>query len=572
MVGAVTVLIAIVAVFLAYNANNGLPFVPVYRVSVDVPNAGRLTTNNEIRIGGHRVGVVESIEPVLEEGSNTTVAADGSEAAQAANDTEGVVARLNLKLDKAAQPLPKDSIFRVRYRSAFGLKYLEVVRGTGEGAPEGYAFDGTDDGATCVLPASADEPPAKGAGANGCFQEQTEFDDINNTFDAPTRQNSRTNLEGFGDAFAGRGFSLNLAIESLRPLFVNLKPVSEALTEPSTRFRRFFPALAAAAAEAAPVAEEQAELFTFMADTFAAMSSNPEALKATISEGVPTLQTGIETLPRQRPFLRDFTTLTRALRPGVSDLRITLPTLNDALETGTPVLRDSVSMNRRLEDVFVELRQLVERPSTRTSLLRLGETFDIAEPLARNVVPAQTVCNYFNYWFTFLPNGLSDRDQVGYSFRQALTGMPSGERRFHVGDPDGPGPLPNLGTISVPGEAETPVAGYSGINANGKDSEGVFKPYELPIMNGQPYGPHGEVPAAPGREDCQGGQNGYAPTLGALRTPGQPAKNPAHVKSDIPGTRGPTTLFFKRNSERVQRYTVDPSRTPLSWQRQGFMP
>ena len=33
MVGAITTLIVIVAVFLAYNASNGLPFVPVYRVS-----------------------------------------------------------------------------------------------------------------------------------------------------------------------------------------------------------------------------------------------------------------------------------------------------------------------------------------------------------------------------------------------------------------------------------------------------------------------------------------------------------------------------------------------------------
>src|SRR5918998_473950 len=76
MVGAVTVLIAIVAVFLAYNANNGLPFVPVYRVSVEVPNAARITENNEVRIGGHRVGVVEAIEPVLTDESQVTAAAD----------------------------------------------------------------------------------------------------------------------------------------------------------------------------------------------------------------------------------------------------------------------------------------------------------------------------------------------------------------------------------------------------------------------------------------------------------------------------------------------------------------
>ncbi len=64
MVGAVTTLIVIVAVFLAYNANSGLPFVPVYRVSVEIPDAARLTDNNEVRIGGHRVGVVESIDAV----------------------------------------------------------------------------------------------------------------------------------------------------------------------------------------------------------------------------------------------------------------------------------------------------------------------------------------------------------------------------------------------------------------------------------------------------------------------------------------------------------------------------
>ena len=64
MIGAITVLITIVTVFLAYNANTGLPFVPTYRISVEVPNANTLVPGNEARIGGVRVGLVESIEPV----------------------------------------------------------------------------------------------------------------------------------------------------------------------------------------------------------------------------------------------------------------------------------------------------------------------------------------------------------------------------------------------------------------------------------------------------------------------------------------------------------------------------
>ena len=562
MVGAVTVLIAIVAVFLAYNANNGLPFVPVYRVSVDVPNAARLTSNNEVRIGGHRVGVVESIEPVQDEGTGTTASSDAAAAGEAANDTGGVVAQINLKLDKTAEPLPKDSIFRVRYRSSFGLKYLEVIRGTGPAAPEGYEFDGTDDGGVCTLPAddeAAAEPTSEeGSASNGCFQEQTEFDEINDTFDAPTRENSRKNLVGFGDAFAGRGYSLSQAITNLRPLMVNLKPVSEALLEPSTQFRDFFPALGRTAEIVAPVAEEQAQLFTNMAATFAAISSDPEALKASITEGVPTLETGIETLPRQRPFLEDFTELSRLLRPGVADLRVTLPTLNEAITVGTPVLRRSVQMNHQLKGVFRQLLQLVQQPTTRTALLRLADTFDMAEPLARGVVPAQTVCNYWNYWFTSLPNGLSDRDQVGYDFRQALTNYPHGDTHLLTPFP------PPLDNLTVPGDQKAPMAGYSGIQSNAQDHEGVFKPYELPITYAPIYGPHGERPAPPGREDCQAGQNGYP--LGRALARGQDSNNPANAISDTPGTRGPTTLFWNNKVQRETRYTVNRHRTPLSWE------
>ena len=58
LVGAVTVLVVIVAVFLAYQANQGLPFVPTYKLSAKVPNANTLVPGNEVRIGGIRVGAI----------------------------------------------------------------------------------------------------------------------------------------------------------------------------------------------------------------------------------------------------------------------------------------------------------------------------------------------------------------------------------------------------------------------------------------------------------------------------------------------------------------------------------
>src|SRR5205823_14152597 len=95
LVGALTVLIVIVAVFLAYNANNGLPFVPTYSVSVQVPDADSLVKGNDVRVGGIRVGTVQSVQPVQHNDGTAT-------------------AKVNLKLDKSVDPLPADTTVAVR--------------------------------------------------------------------------------------------------------------------------------------------------------------------------------------------------------------------------------------------------------------------------------------------------------------------------------------------------------------------------------------------------------------------------------------------------------------------------
>jgi len=535
MVGAITTLIVIVAVFLAYNANQGLPFVPTYKVSVEVPNGARLVRNNEVRIGGHRVGVVEAIEavhPGETEVAPSESAATDEEVDAVANPDE-VIARLDLKLDKSVEPLPDDSTFRVRYRSSFGLKYLEITRGDGEPAPEGYTF-----------PVSQ-------------TVEQTEFDDINNTFDTQTRTNARINLEGYGNAFAGRGTSLNQAIESLNPVFTSLKPVARVLADSQTGLRRFFGELADSAQIVAPVAEEQAELFTNMAITFAAISEDEGALQETISEGPPTLLTGIEVLPGQQTFLREFARLSRILNPGVRDLRISLPTLNSAIDVGTGVLARTPRMNRDLRDVFAELKQLVEQPTTKLSLQRLEETFDEATPLAEHVVPAQTVCNYWNYWFTFLTEHISEQDQFGFMQRVGGPSFPPGAQELATGLP---GPL---STIRRPGEVQTPLGGYSGLQANGRaysptvPAGGEFEPHDLPILYGNPYGPTGQKGT---NSDCQLGQNGYL--LGDLRVPGQSPSNPGIAVSDIPGSRGPTTIFYNQDGSKTFKDTRVKDRAP----------
>ena len=539
MVGAVTVLIAIVAVYLAYNANQGLPFVPTYRVSVEVPNSARLRDSNEIRIGGTRVGAVESIEPVIDAGQAPVAATEPE-----AGELPAVVAQINLKLDESAKPLPQDSIFRIRYRSPFGLKYVEIVRGTGPPAPEGFEFDGTDDGAICELPTDTKtftESISEQA-RNGCFQAQTEFDAINDTFDTKTRKSQRENLFGYGNALAARGTSLNDTIAELEPLFTNLRPVARILADPETNIGRFFNGLARTAQYTAPAASDYAQQFVNAAIAFRAISSDEEALKDSISEAPLTYATGIRLLPAQRAFLARVETFAREMRPAAESLRITLPVLNDTIEIGAPVMRNQPAVNRRLEEVFRELDELVSQPTTRITLMRLGDTFRTAKPLVKYVVPAQTVCNYFNYWFTFLPGGLTDRDQTGYALRQMLTRFPT-----------------------APAVVETGLGGYSGVGANGKAGtvgSGQFRPYEFPMVNTHPYGPTGQRNA-----DCQPGQSGYP--LGQIRVPGQALADPADRVSNLPGSRGPTTLFYDADRQRTRFDSRVKSRQPQTWRRVG---
>lgn len=527
MVGAITTLIVIVAVFLAYNANNGLPFVPIYKVSAELCDAARLGPNNEVRVGGNRVGVVESIDTVPAPPNSGCQAADGSSAS--------TVAKLNLKLDKSAEPIPADSTIRVRYRSSFGLKYLEISRGTSQ--------TGLPDGATLPLAQSSS---------------QVEFDDVYNTFDTATRENSQRVLQGFGDAFAARGASLNEAISALNPLFANLKPVSQALADPTTQLVRFFPELADAARIVAPVAVDNAEQFTNGAIAFGAISSDPQALRDTISAGPPALEAGLHSLPVIRPFLADFAEFSRLLRPGVQDLRASLPTLNPTVSLGRKVLPRTVPMNHDLQDVMSRLNDLVADPSTLTSVTRLGDTFNLVQDAGQKIVPAQTVCDYWNYWVTYLTSHFELPTPFGYAERVIPPAIPGSNT---------PNSLPR-----------NPMDNYSGGQGDGRFSsnifagpnKGIFDPLPanpddpdgpgpltanpadtvaMPILHGNPYGPSG-TQAHP---NCQAGQTGYA--LGQALLPGQSPDNPTFGVQNIAKAAGVpdlgrTDLFLEQNGKR----------------------
>lgn len=386
LVGAITVLIVVLAVFLAYNANSGLPFVPTYRVTAEVPNAASLVPGNEVRIGGVRVGIVEEVVPISEE--------DG-----------GVKAGLVMKLDQEVDPLPVDSTVVIRARSALGLKYLQITRGTSD---EGYPEGGT-------IPVSQAEPTP------------VEFDELLNTFDTPTREAIKVTTVEFGNSLAGRGVDLNEAIGVLEPLLPRLERVTRNLADPDTQLSRFFKVLSRSAAEVAPIAETQAQMFVALNGTFAAFADIARPfLQETISKTPETLRTTSETLPTIRPFLDNNRKLFIDLQPGAAVLATSAPQIETALRAGIPALETSPQLNAQLAPTAASLLTLTEDPTSRTGIDRLTELGNELSPPARFIAPAQSVCNYATLLFRNLNDSSSEGNSLGTWGRGIPLEPPSG--------------------------------------------------------------------------------------------------------------------------------------------------
>jgi virulence factor Mce-like protein len=435
LIGAATTLIVVVAVFLAYNANSGLPFVPTYEVKSEVPNAAALVVGNDVRIGGTRVGAVTDIKPKQHKNGSVT-------------------AILTMQLETTVKPLPVDSTVIVRPRSALGLKYVQITKGTSD--------KGFKDGAT--IPLRNQRPAA------------VEFDEVLNTFDDRTRQAQQQNLQEYGTGFAGRGQDLNRAIEAFNPLLTNLVPVMRNLSDPQTQLARFVTALGRSASIVAPVAETQAALFRNLDTTFRALSTVARPyIQDSIAEGPATLDSGIKNLPLQRPFLANTEGLFRELRPGVKALRGAAPDLADALEVGTPTLKRSVAFNQRLKPTFEALQRFATDPLVKLGLDDLTSTATILKPTLAYLTPAQTVCNYATLWFRNVSSLLSVGDSNGTTQRFIIIATPQGPN-----NEGGPSSAPANG--GVPGKQDNylhtnPYPNTASPGQDPKECEAGNEPY-----------------------------------------------------------------------------------------------
>jgi len=485
LVGAMTMLVVLVAVFLAYNANAGLPFVPTRQLKVDIASGSDLVPGDEVSEGGFEVGVVQSLAPVkLRSGQ--------------------VAAQLTLALDQKYGRVPVDSRAEIRPRSVLGLKYVDLTVGSSRRM---FA-----DGAT--MPIGQTEVPVQ-------------FEDVFQMFDSRTRSSIDQNLVGFGNGLAGQGSSLNDTISSLPALFRYLDPVARYLAAPETQLSRLFVNVERFMGAVAPVAGTNAKLFGVMATTLAAVSRSPSDLEDTIKESPSTEQVSTDSLAVQRPFLVDLNTLGTQLAPATEELKLALPQVNPAIEAGTQTLARTPSLNANLQQVMTALKNLALAPGTNVAVNALTSTVDTLNPVIEYLGPFQTVCDDWNYMWTYLAEHISEATSFGFAQR-VLFNEANASQTNNIGSEGATAPVNGGGSTSLLGGNE--------------------------YLHGQVYG---AAVDNQGNADCETGQRGYPLKLNHLDPEGRDLATDAHT----PGDQGPTWAG-QAHVPKGETFTREPTTGP----------
>jgi len=447
--GLITIVVILGAVYVSYTANNGIPLVPKYKVTVDIPNASQLVRHAEVRIGGARVGQVLRLKAV------------------GRTDSEPSHARLDLLINKELEPLPVDTTSELRVASPLGGKYVSLVPGKSKRTLR----DGE------VL-------PLKNA------RVAVDIDEAFRVFSPRVQSELRKTITEFGDGVAGRGVQFNNSIRQLADISAPLERVLELLASPQTNLEGFIAAAAATVETFAPLTDEFVSLLGNGATTLAAVNAAGPELGATLDALPGALDQTTSTLNNLRSALRSAALVTRELRPTARLLPATLKRLDATLQTAIPVARNARELAPALKTVFAATNRFAasrdginavkalgaeDLPTTGASLLvGLGALF-------KSVSEAQFNCNAVGIYLRNLASVVSEGDRMGAWVRiTPILDLTSGLGR-HDATPDpnlhyNPYPIANAQECEGGNEPYAPGQAIGNVPGNQSKAHDVTRP------------------------------------------------------------------------------------------------
>jgi ABC-type transporter Mla subunit MlaD len=338
-VGFGVVAIAIGMFYIGYQAPNSIPGRSYYTLYALMNNADNLEGHYEVRIGGELAGQVLNPQVYRHH------------------------ARVELQLSSAYKPLLSDSRIAIRLRSAFGIRFVEIIPGR----------HGTPLGNRATIPASH-------------ATSLVDLDQVLNTFDARTRARTRDFLGELGTGLLGRGQAVHETLGAAPGFMEKLGSVASAINSRPGAMRALVTSTQGALAAVDPVRDSLANGFQTEGQALHPFASQSGSVEATLDQAPPTLaelQTGLPsvnalvaqvqglatavtpTLTAAPAALNQTAALLHEAQPGLRNANVTLhlaagavtPTLT-FLQTAQPALPP---INSALSDVLPTVEYVAPR-------------------------------------------------------------------------------------------------------------------------------------------------------------------------------------------------------------------
>ncbi len=341
--------------FLWVTFGGPVPLTPEsYRFTAYFPEATRLATEADVRIGGVSVGKVKAIE--LAPGEFRVNGKD--------------VAAAELEIEPQFAPISTDARAILRQKTVVGETFVELTAGNEEAGEDnllaavshGEAVDLPDG----VEPAGTPLPEGGSLGVQRT-QEAVQIDEIFNALDEETRLAFQRWQQSSAVAIRDRGLPVSDALGNLAPYITDASDTLDILAGQEEALRGLIRDAGISFEALSSKREELTSAIRGQKNTFEGLAAEDEAL-AEVFEILPTFQretrATMERLETFRtdanPFIRNMIPVARELSPTLRSVRKLAPNLRNLFRDLDPLYRASLRGLPALRDILDGLAPVIE--------------------------------------------------------------------------------------------------------------------------------------------------------------------------------------------------------------------
>jgi phospholipid/cholesterol/gamma-HCH transport system substrate-binding protein len=367
--GALALAVALAVWLLLFKGDGGTEYTLLFQ------SAGQLVKDDDVQVGGRRVGSVREIEL-----------------------TSDNQAAIKITVQEPYAPLREGTQAIIRLTSLSGIanRYIALTPAPGD-AKE------LPDGATLTTESTTDV---------------VDLDQIFNTLDEKTSGHLAGVIKGFATQYEGKGEQTADSIKYFNPLLSSPRSLVQEVTEDEGALTRFLVNSSKAVTAIAERRDDLADLVSNTNETASAIGSENAALARALGLLPTTLRRANTTFVNLRATLDDLDVLVAASKPATKDLAPFLRELRPLIEDSRPVIHD--------------LRVAVTRPGADNDLLdatrKMPRLQQVASPAFRNgrraLIQAQPVLEFARPytpelvgWFRDFGQGAANYDANGHFAR-----------------------------------------------------------------------------------------------------------------------------------------------------------